>query len=129
MIATRSMSASAQPSSRSSRKVSATGSSRAIVVRSIGFNVQGVRLAVHRITGEIVPLQSVHAADIGRTINPMQCRGQIDGAVAMGFGWALTEKMVYDGNGVLLNPALRDYRIPASRRCSTSALTWVARIW
>ena len=81
--------------------------------RSVGFNVQGVRVAVHRVTGEIVTLQSVHAADIGRLINPMQCRGQIDGAVAMGFGWALYEKMVYDANGTMLNPALRDYRIPA----------------
>ena len=81
--------------------------------RSVGFNVQGVRLAVHRVTGEIVTLQSVHAADIGRLINPLQCRGQLDGAIAMGFGWALYEKMVYDANGAMLNPALRDYRIPA----------------
>ena len=75
--------------------------------------MQGVRVAVHRVTGEIVILQSVHAADIGRLINPMQCRGQIDGAIAMGFGWALYEKMVYDGNGAMVNPALRNYRIPA----------------
>jgi len=81
--------------------------------RSVGFNVHGVRVAVHRITGEIMTLQSVHAADIGRLINPMQCRGQIDGAIAMGFGWALYEKMVFDGNGAMVNPALRDYRIPA----------------
>ena len=81
--------------------------------RSVGFNVQGVRVAVHRVTGEIMILQSVHAADIGRLINPMQCRGQLDGAIAMGFGWALYEKMVYDANGTMVNPALRDYRIPA----------------
>ncbi len=81
--------------------------------RSVGFNVHGVRVAVHCVTGEIMTLQSVHAADIGRLINPMQCRGQIDGAVAMGFGWTLYEKMVFDANGVMLNPALRDYRIPA----------------
>jgi putative selenate reductase molybdopterin-binding subunit len=81
--------------------------------RSVGFNVHGVRVAVHRVTGEIMTLQSVHAADIGRLINPMQCRGQIDGAIAMGFGWALYEKMVYDANGAMVNPALRDYRIPA----------------
>jgi CO/xanthine dehydrogenase Mo-binding subunit len=81
--------------------------------RSVGFNVQGVRVAVHRVTGEIMTLQSVHAADVGKTINPMQCRGQLDGAIAMGFGWALYEKMVYDGNGAVVNPALRDYRIPA----------------
>jgi CO/xanthine dehydrogenase Mo-binding subunit/aerobic-type carbon monoxide dehydrogenase small subunit (CoxS/CutS family) len=80
--------------------------------RSVGFNVQGMRVAVHRVTGEIKILQSVHAADIGRLINPMQCRGQIDGAIAMGIGWALYEKMVYDANGAMVNPALRDYRIP-----------------
>ena len=64
-------------------------------------------------TGEIRILHSVHAADIGRQINPMQCRGQIDGAVAMGLGWALTENMAYDDHGRMLNPALRNYRIPA----------------
>jgi CO/xanthine dehydrogenase Mo-binding subunit/aerobic-type carbon monoxide dehydrogenase small subunit (CoxS/CutS family) len=81
--------------------------------RTVAFNAQGVRVAVHRMTGEIRVLQSVHAADIGRLINPMQCRGQIDGAIAMGVGWALYEKMVYDGHGAMVNPALRNYRIPA----------------
>jgi CO/xanthine dehydrogenase Mo-binding subunit/aerobic-type carbon monoxide dehydrogenase small subunit (CoxS/CutS family) len=80
--------------------------------RTVAFNVQGIRLAVHRVTGEIRILHSVHGADIGRLINPLQCRGQIEGAVAMGFGWALTENMVYDG-GTMVNPALRNYRIPA----------------
>jgi putative selenate reductase molybdopterin-binding subunit len=80
--------------------------------RTVAFNVEGIRLAVHRMTGEIRILHSVHAADIGRLINPMQCRGQIEGAIAMGFGWALTENMVYDG-GRMVNPTLRNYRIPA----------------
>src|SRR6478736_679743 len=79
--------------------------------RTTAFNVQGVRLAVHRITGETRILQSVHAADIGRLINPVQCRGQIDGAIAMGIGWALTEHMDYDANGHMQNAALRNYRI------------------
>jgi len=48
------------------------------VARSVAFNVHGVRLAVHRITGEVRILHSVHAADIGRPINPMQCRGQLE---------------------------------------------------
>jgi CO/xanthine dehydrogenase Mo-binding subunit len=80
--------------------------------RTVAFNVHGVRLAVHRVTAEIRILHSVHGADIGRLINPMQCRGQIDGAIGMAFGWALTEKMVYDG-GTMVNPSLRNYRIPA----------------
>ncbi len=81
--------------------------------RTTASNVHGVRVAVHLMTGEIRILQSVHAADIGRLINPMQCRGQIDGSVAMGVGWALYEKMVYDSHGAMVNPALRNYRIPA----------------
>jgi CO/xanthine dehydrogenase Mo-binding subunit/aerobic-type carbon monoxide dehydrogenase small subunit (CoxS/CutS family) len=81
--------------------------------RTVAFNAHGVRLAVHRVTGQIEILHSVHAADIGRLINPMQCRGQVDGAIAMGFGWALYEKMVYDERGAMVNPAFRNYRIPA----------------
>ncbi|GJE13739.1 molybdopterin-dependent oxidoreductase [Methylobacterium longum] len=80
--------------------------------RTIAFNVQGVRLAVHRVTGEIRVLHSVHAADIGKPINPMQCRGQLDGAVAMGYGWALVETMVHDREGRMVNPQLRNCRIP-----------------
>jgi putative selenate reductase molybdopterin-binding subunit len=80
--------------------------------RTIAFNVQGVRLAVHRVTGEIRVLHSVHAADIGVPINPMQCRGQLDGAVAMGYGWTLVENMVHE-EGRMVNPQLRNCRIPA----------------
>jgi len=80
--------------------------------RTIAFNVQGVRLAVHRVTGEIRVLHSVHAADIGRAINPMQCRGQLDGAVSMGYGWALVENMVHDDQGRMVNAQLRNCRIP-----------------
>ena len=81
--------------------------------RTVAFNVHGVRLAVHRVTGEIRILHSVHGADIGRLINPMQCRGQIEGAIGMAIGWALTENMVHDAQGKVVNPNLRNYRIPA----------------
>lgn len=81
--------------------------------RTTAFNVQGIKLAVHMVTGEIRILHSVHAADIGCLINPMQCRGQIEGAISMGMGWALTEQMVYDDKGKMLNAALRNYHIPA----------------
>jgi CO/xanthine dehydrogenase Mo-binding subunit len=43
----------------------------------------------------------------------MQCRGQVQGAVAQGIGWALTEKMVFDDAGRLVNSTFRHYRIPA----------------
>ena len=81
--------------------------------RTTCFNVHGFRIAVHKITGEIRILQSVHAADAGTILNPMQCRGQIEGAVAQGIGSSLFERMVFDSNGKMLNPTFRHYRISA----------------
>jgi CO/xanthine dehydrogenase Mo-binding subunit/aerobic-type carbon monoxide dehydrogenase small subunit (CoxS/CutS family) len=81
--------------------------------RTVAFNAHGIRLAVNRVTGQVRILHSVHAADIGRLINPMQCRGQIEGAVAMGLGWALTEDMVHSAEGRVVNAAFRNYHIPA----------------
>lgn len=80
--------------------------------RTVAFNAQGIRLAVNRVTGAVQILRSVHAADIGRLINPLQCRGQIDGAVSMGLGWALTEHMVHSPDGKVVNAAFRNYHIP-----------------
>jgi CO/xanthine dehydrogenase Mo-binding subunit len=54
----------------------------------------------------------VHAADAGRVINPMQCRGQIEGGVAQSLGAALYEEMVLDDCGRVINPTLRNYHLP-----------------
>src|SRR6185312_11038728 len=80
--------------------------------RSVTSNAHGFRIAVHRITGEIRILYSVHAADAGVVINPAQVRGQIEGGVAQAIGFALTENFHVDDNGVMVNPNLRNYRIP-----------------
>ena len=80
--------------------------------RSVTSNAHGFRIAVHRVTGEIRILYSVHATDAGVVINPAQVRGQVDGGVAMGVGFALTENFHVDENGVMTNPNLRNYRIP-----------------
>ncbi len=81
--------------------------------RTAAFNVHGVRVAVHRVTGQVKVLHSVHGADIGTVINPMQARQQIEGAIGMGFGYALYERMVVDATGTLVNSTLRNYKIPA----------------
>ena len=80
--------------------------------RSVSSNAHGFRIAVHRITGEIRILYSVQAADAGVVINPAQVRGQIEGGVAQGIGFALTENFHVDDTGVMINPNLRNYRIP-----------------
>jgi putative selenate reductase molybdopterin-binding subunit len=80
--------------------------------RSVTANAHGFRIAVHRITGEVRILYSVQAVDPGIVINPEQVRGQIEGGVAQGIGFALTENFHLDANGVMINPSLRQYRIP-----------------
>jgi CO/xanthine dehydrogenase Mo-binding subunit len=79
--------------------------------RSVAFNVHGFRVAVHRGTGEVRILKSVHAADAGVVINPEQLRGQIEGGVAQALGSALTERMVVR-DGVVVTRTLRHYRVP-----------------
>jgi putative selenate reductase molybdopterin-binding subunit len=94
------------------RDLAATGHSNGSP-RSVAFNVQGFRVAVHRQTGEIRILKSIQAADAGVVINPMQCRGQVEGGIAMALGAALFESVGVDGSGRVTNRTFREYHIPA----------------
>jgi putative selenate reductase molybdopterin-binding subunit len=93
--------------------------------RSVTSNSHGFRIAVHRVTGEIRILYSVHATDAGVIINPAQVRGQVDGGVAMGLGFALTENFHVDDKGVMVNPNLRNYRIPTYADAPRTELLFV----
>ncbi len=81
--------------------------------RSVAFNVQGFRVAVHPSTGEIRILDSIHAADAGVVVNPMQCRGQVEGGIAMALGAALFESVDVDAAGRIVNRTFREYHIPS----------------
>ena len=94
------------------RTLTASGTSKGSP-RSVAFNVQGFRVAVNKATGEIRILRSVHAADAGRVVNPMQCRGQVEGGVAQSLGATLYEEMVIDDGGRVINPKFRDYHLPS----------------
>ncbi|MER5894827.1 molybdopterin cofactor-binding domain-containing protein [Streptomyces sp. NPDC001876] len=94
--------------------------------RSVTSNTQGFRIAVHRMTGEIRILHSAHAADAGVLINPEQVRGQVDGGVAQGIGFALTENFQVDADGAMVNPNLRNYRIPTYADVPRTELLLVA---
>ncbi|WP_050514933.1 molybdopterin cofactor-binding domain-containing protein [Streptomyces rimosus] len=81
--------------------------------RTVAFNAHWFRVAVDPDTGEIRVLRSVHVADAGTVINPMQCRGQIEGGVAQALGAALFEDVRLDGRGRVRTAAFREYRLPA----------------
>ncbi|MFE0648415.1 molybdopterin-dependent oxidoreductase [Streptomyces sp. NPDC059534] len=80
--------------------------------RSVAFNAQWFKLAVDPGTGEIRILRSVHAADAGKVMNPMQCRGQVEGGVAQALGATLFEDVRVDDRGEVTTAALRRYRLP-----------------
>ncbi|MFD6433674.1 molybdopterin-dependent oxidoreductase [Streptomyces venezuelae] len=80
--------------------------------RSVAFNAQWFRIAVDPDTGETRILRSVHAADAGRVLNPLQCRGQVEGAVAQALGATLFENVRLDGRGEVTTAAFRRYRVP-----------------
>ena len=100
------------PQRRQESELQAAGTSNG-TPRSVAFNVQAFRIAVNKQTGAIRLLRSVHAADAGRVINPMQCRGQVEGGVAQSLGATLYEEMLIDDTGRVVNPTFRNYHIPA----------------
>ncbi|MFI1658847.1 molybdopterin-dependent oxidoreductase [Streptomyces sp. NPDC020472] len=80
--------------------------------RSVAFNAQWFRVAVDPDSGEIRILRSVHAADAGKVMNPMQCRGQVEGGVAQALGATLFETVRVDERGEVTTAAFRRYRLP-----------------
>ena len=59
--------------------------------------------------GSIEKVVAVH--DVGRAINPKLCEGQIEGAVHMGLGYALTEEFPTDDDGRPTKTTLRSLGI------------------
>ena len=73
-----------------------------------------VDVEVDRETGHVKILRYTASQDVGRAIHPAYVEGQIQGGVAQGVGWALSEEYIYDKNGRMDNPGFLDYRIPVA---------------
>jgi putative selenate reductase molybdopterin-binding subunit len=80
--------------------------------RSVAFNVQGFRVAVHPATGTVAILKSVQAADAGVVINAGQCRSQVEGGVVQALGAALFEEVEIDASGEVVTRTFRNYHLP-----------------
>lgn len=65
-------------------------------------------------TGQVTILRYTAFQDVGRALNPPAVEGQIQGSVAQGAGWALTEGFDYGADGRLRNASLLDYRMPTA---------------
>lgn len=64
-------------------------------------------------TGEISVVAYSSVNDVGRVVNPMIVRGQLEGGAVQGIGQALYEQVVYDNQtGQPLTGSLMDYAAP-----------------
>ena len=75
------------------------------------FGACGVEIEVDVLTGEIEIVNAAQAFDVGKAINPLLVKGQIDGGFVMGQSVALYEEILFDEQGWVLNPNLSNYRI------------------
>jgi len=71
----------------------------------------GIDLEVDPKTGKIAINNVCSGYDVGKAINPMNIRGQIEGGTLQGISACLMEGMYYDEKGKLLTPDFTDYKI------------------
>lgn len=81
------------------------------------YAVQGAEVAVDLDTGTVRVLRMVAVHDVGKAINPRNCRQQVEGGLAMSLGYGLMEEILW-GDGRVLNPDFLNYRVPTALDCS-----------
>jgi CO/xanthine dehydrogenase Mo-binding subunit len=75
-----------------------------------GFAAQIARVEVDPDTGETTLHDFVVIQDVGKAINPLGVEGQMQGGAVQSLGMAMTEGLMFDDAGRLMNPSLLDYR-------------------
>ena len=89
-----------------------TGQGDAYFVYSYAAHVSEVR--INSLTGETRVTKHVAVHDSGRIINPTTAAGQVEGGVAQGIGYALTEDLE-EREGKFPDPDLTNYLMPTSQ--------------
>ncbi|UCE31635.1 MAG: 4-hydroxybenzoyl-CoA reductase subunit alpha [Burkholderiales bacterium] len=91
------------------------------------YTAQVAEVQVDEDTGLVRVVQIWAAHDCGRALNPLAVEGQVQGAVWMGMGQALSEETQYH-EGLSLRANMVDYRIPTIAESPPIAVTLVESI-
>jgi 4-hydroxybenzoyl-CoA reductase subunit alpha len=75
------------------------------------YAASAAEISVDPITSKISVDKIWVAMDVGFALNPLAVEGQIEGAVWMGLGQALSEEVTFK-NGLPVHPNILDYRVP-----------------
>jgi xanthine dehydrogenase YagR molybdenum-binding subunit len=77
------------------------------------FGIQVVEVAVDVETGEVRVERVAAAHDVGRIVNTLGARSQVEGGIIQGIGHTLTEQRLHDPEtGRILTTTLDSYRMP-----------------
>jgi xanthine dehydrogenase YagR molybdenum-binding subunit len=82
-------------------------------MRVFTFGIQVAEVAVDVETGEVVVERIVAIHDVGRIINPLGARSQVEGGIVQALGHTLSEVRLDDPNdGTVLTRTLDAYKLP-----------------
>ncbi|MEW5719657.1 MAG: molybdopterin cofactor-binding domain-containing protein, partial [Chloroflexota bacterium] len=79
---------------------------------AFSYAAQAALVEVNIETGEVRVLKVVAATDVGRAINPLALKGQVEGGIVMCIGNALTEEYIGE-KGVVWTDRLSRYKMPS----------------
>ncbi|HEY3118852.1 MAG TPA: xanthine dehydrogenase family protein molybdopterin-binding subunit, partial [Chloroflexota bacterium] len=95
------------------REIKEQGHAREETVDAASFACHIAKIKVDPETGQIDVQQYYTSQDVGRALNPINCKGQIEGGVVYGLGYALSEEILSE-NGTNLNANLWEYLLPTA---------------
>ena len=82
-------------------------------MRVLTFGVQVAEVAVDTETGEVRVDRIAAVHDVGRVINPLGARSQVEGGIIQGLGHTLSEQRLLDpASGDILTRTLDAYKLP-----------------
>jgi CO/xanthine dehydrogenase Mo-binding subunit len=82
-------------------------------MRALTYGVQVAEVAVDVETGEVAVERVYSIHDVGRVINPLGARSQIEGGIIQGIGHTLSEQRLLDPQtGLVLTQTLDAYKLP-----------------
>ena len=79
---------------------------------AFSFGAQAALVEVDMTTGEVHVHKVIAAHDIGRALNPLTLRGQIEGGIVMALGYTLTEHYIQE-DGMPWSRLMARYKMPS----------------
>lgn len=75
------------------------------------FAAQFAEVVVDTETGQVTVERLLMALDCGKIVNPITASGQVEGGMTQALGYAVSEELLFDPYGRIVNPRFDDYRI------------------